>query len=110
MASTTPIGEIRITDLSRAHDVRSSDIFLAATHLDGSASITTQGVSANLMLNYMMENGPYTIGPNLSCLGFDNFGEPIFVTDNTKEHYNILPSHPKNNSSIESIINAPNCA
>jgi hypothetical protein len=104
-------GEIRITDLTKATELRSSDLLVGATHLDGSADITTQAISANVVLDYVLKNGPYTFGLNLSSIGeqsnptFDR----CFVCDINNCHFSIIPSHPAWPQSI-SQPEAPNCA
>ena len=103
-------GEIKITDLSRAPILRSSDLFVAATHLDGSAEITTQAISSCVLLDYVLSHGPYNFGANLSSIGVHTNPtlDGCFVCDINAKHYSIIPSNPAWPQS-QSQPEAPNC-
>jgi hypothetical protein len=97
MNSLSANGEIKITDLSPARDLRASDLFIAATHLDGSADITTQSVSSCVLLKYILANGAYNFAPDLSSIGAHTCNPSLygsFVCDVNSKHFTIIPSHP----------------
>ena len=83
------MADVRITDLTRSRALTGDELFVAATCL--ASSPTTQGVSACVILNYVLANSPYSFGANLSCVGWDDILlQPCFVVTN-KAHYNIIP-------------------